>query len=100
MQLVDTVFLILPVATLQAYVGMACSSPESQCPGRNGFDALLFLAVLGAITSGTLCFVSANGVLTPECSWGFDASAAKLRAAKLRSSVAASMAEECGAAEQ
>ena len=58
MQLVDTVFLILPVATLQAYVGMACSSPESQCPGRNGFDALLFLAVLGAITSGTLCFVS------------------------------------------
>jgi hypothetical protein len=58
MQLVDTVFLILPVATLQAYVGMSCSSPESQCPGRNGFDALLFLAVLGAITSGTLCFVS------------------------------------------
>ena len=58
MQLVDTVFLLLPVATLQAYVGMKCSSPELVCPGRSGFDTLLFLAVLGAITSATLCFVS------------------------------------------
>ena len=58
MQLVDAVFLLLPVATLQAYVGMKCSSPELSCPGRSGFDALLFLAVLGAITSATLCFVS------------------------------------------
>ena len=58
MQLVDAVFLLLPTATLQAYVGMKCSSPELTCPGRSGFDALLFLAVLGAITSATLCFVS------------------------------------------
>lgn len=58
MQLVDTVFLLLPVAILQAYVGIVCSSPELTCPGRNGFDALLFCAVLGAITSATLCFVS------------------------------------------
>ena len=58
MQLVDTVFLILPVATLQAYVGMACSSPDAYCRGRSGFDVLLFLAVFGAITSATLCFVS------------------------------------------
>ena len=58
MQLVDTVFLILPVATLQAYVGMACSSPDIVCPGRTGFDILLFLAVFGAITSATLCFIS------------------------------------------
>ena len=55
MQLVDTVFLILPAATLQAYVGMACSSPDIVCPGRTGFDILLFLAVFGAITSATLC---------------------------------------------
>jgi hypothetical protein len=33
MQLVDTVFLTLPVATLQAYIGMACSSPDISCPG-------------------------------------------------------------------
>jgi|TARA_B110000977_G_scaffold182847_1_gene244903 hypothetical protein len=58
MQLVDTVFLLLPVATLQAYVGMKCSSPDLTCPGRSGFDALLFCAVLGAITSASLCFVS------------------------------------------
>ena len=70
MQLVDTVFSILPAATLQAYVGMACSSPESQCPGRNGFDALLFLAVLGAITSGTLCFVSLTSTRNPRATPG------------------------------
>jgi len=58
MQLVDTVFLTLPVATMQAYIGMACSSPDIVCPGRSGFDILLFLAVAGAITSATLCFVS------------------------------------------
>jgi len=32
MQLVDAVFLLLPTATLQAYVGMKCSSPELTCP--------------------------------------------------------------------
>jgi hypothetical protein len=58
MQLVDTVFLLLPVATLQAYVGMACSGPRLECPGRDGFDAWLFFAVVGAITSATLCFVT------------------------------------------
>ena len=58
MQLVDTIFLTLPVATLQAYIGMSCSAPGSACPGREGFDILLFFAVAGAITSGTLCFVS------------------------------------------
>lgn len=58
MQLVDTVFLTLPMATLQAYIGMACSSPANVCPGRDGFDILLFFAVAGSITSGTLCFVS------------------------------------------
>ena len=58
MQLVDTIFLTLPMATLQAYIGISCSSPTSVCPGREGFDMLLFLAVAGSITSGTLCFVS------------------------------------------
>ena len=71
MQLVDTVFLLLPVATLQAYVGMKCSSPELVCPGRSGFDALLFLAVLGAITSATLCFVSLDlHEKPPSLTWG------------------------------
>ena len=42
MQLVDTIFLTLPVATLQAYIGMSCSAPGSACPGREGFDILLF----------------------------------------------------------
>ena len=37
---------------------MACSSPDIVCPGRTGFDILLFLAVFGAITSATLCFIS------------------------------------------
>ena len=71
MQLVDAVFLLLPVATLQAYVGMKCSSPELVCPGRSGFDALLFLAVLGAITSATLCFVSLDlHEKPPSLTWG------------------------------
>jgi hypothetical protein len=48
MQLVDTVFLTLPVATLQAYIGMACSSPDVICPGRSGFDIIVgWLAVVG-----------------------------------------------------
>lgn len=58
MQLVDTIFLTLPMATLQAYIGMTCSSPANVCPGRDGFDVLLFFAVAGSITSGTLCFLS------------------------------------------
>ena len=58
MQLVDTIFLTLPMATLQAYIGMACSSPDTVCMGREGFDSLLFFAVAGSITSGTLCFTS------------------------------------------
>ena len=70
MQLVDAVFLTLPVATLQAYIGMACSSPDIVCPGRDGFDVLLFLAVCGAVTSATLCFISLDlHEKPPSFSW-------------------------------
>ena len=58
MQLVDAIFLALPVATLQCYIGMSCSAPGAVCPGHEGFDILLFVGVLGSIISGTLCFVS------------------------------------------
>jgi hypothetical protein len=58
MQLVDCIFLSLPVATLQCYIGMMCSSPFSSCPDRSGFDYVLFSAVAGGLLSGTLCFVS------------------------------------------
>ena len=58
MQLVDCIFLSLPVATLQCYIGMMCSSPFATCPDRTGFDYVLFSAVAGGLLSGTLCFVS------------------------------------------
>jgi hypothetical protein len=58
MQLVDCIFLSLPVATLQCYIGMMCSSPYATCPDRSGFDYVLFSAVAGGLLSGTLCFVS------------------------------------------
>ena len=58
MQLVDCIFLSLPVATLQCYIGMMCSSPFATCPDRSGFDYVLFSAVAGGLLSGTLCFVS------------------------------------------
>ena len=71
MQLVDTVFLTLPMATLQAYIGMSCSNPANACPGRDGFDTLLFFAVVGSITSGTLCFVSLDlHEKPPAYNWG------------------------------
>ena len=52
MQLVDCIFLSLPVATLQCYIGMMCSSPFATCPDRTGFDYVLFSAVAGGLHRG------------------------------------------------
>lgn len=58
MRLVDTVFLTLSMCSLQAYIGISCSSPDNYCPGRVGFDAILSLSIFCSLASGTLCFTS------------------------------------------
>ena len=58
MRLVDTVFLSLAMSGLQAYIGMACSSPEAKCPGRVGFDGILMVSIVSSLLSATICFVA------------------------------------------
>ena len=58
MRLVDTVFLSLAMSGLQAYIGMACSSPEASCPGRVGFDGILMVSIVSSLLSATICFVA------------------------------------------
>jgi len=58
MRLVDTVFLSLAMSGLQAYIGMACSSPEAKCPGRVGFDGILMVSIVASLLSATICFVA------------------------------------------
>lgn len=58
MRLVDTVFLTLAAAALQAYVGMRCGKGNAACAHRSGFDPFIFLSVVSALASASLCFMA------------------------------------------
>ncbi|GMH36591.1 hypothetical protein BSKO_04464 [Bryopsis sp. KO-2023] len=58
MRLVDTVFLTLVLSILQVYIGMHCSKPETYCQGREGFDMVLCLSVIGSLVGSTLSYLA------------------------------------------
>lgn len=54
----DTVLLTLSVGMLNVFMGIRCQDPSISCEGREGFDAVLFLAVLASLVSATLCYIT------------------------------------------
>lgn len=58
MRLVDTVFLTLALSILQVYIGMHCSRPDTFCRGREGFDLVLCLSVIGSLVGSALSYVA------------------------------------------
>lgn len=58
MRFVDTLCLTLSLSLLQVYLGIKCSAPDINCPGRRGFDYILLFSVCSSLVSATLCFIS------------------------------------------
>ena len=52
MRLADTVFLTVPVALLQTFLGMRCSAPGQRCHiilGHHHFNILLLVSIIASL---------------------------------------------------
>ena len=75
MRLADTVFLTMPVALLQVWLGMRCSRPGMHCRiflGHQSFNILLLISIVASIIGALrLCLaalpIQQLGVVCQSC---------------------------------